>query len=44
MAHLYDLVEKASTITSSTTDVDYNDDYDHKCDDTMTSFFLNLNS
>ena len=30
MAHLHDLVEEASTITSSTNRVDYNDDDDHK--------------
>ena len=37
MAHLHGLVEEASTITSSMTGVDYNDDYDHEDDDAMPS-------
>ena len=35
MAHLHGLVEEASTITSSTTGVDYNTDDDHKDDEAM---------
>ena len=45
MDHLHDLVEEASTITSSMTGVDYNDDYDHKYDYAMPSLLdLILNS
>ena len=33
MAHLHDLVEESITLTSSTADVDYNDDDDHEDDD-----------
>ena len=40
MAHLNDLLEKASTITSSTTGVDYNDKYDHEDDDAITSLLV----
>ena len=35
MAHLYDLVEEAITITSSMTGVDNNNDFDHKDDDKL---------
>ena len=44
MAHLHDLVEEDSTITSSTTGVDYSDYDYHKDDDAMPSFFLILDS
>ena len=39
MAHLNCLLEEASNITSITTGVDYNDNYDHKYYDTMPPFF-----
>ena len=37
MAHLHDLVQEASNITSSTTDVYYNDDDGHGDGDTISS-------
>ena len=37
MDHLHDLVQEASNITSSTTDVYYNDDDGHGYGDTMSS-------
>ena len=40
MAHLHDLVEESSAITSSINGVDYNDDYDHEDDDTMRSLLV----
>ena len=40
MDHLHDLVDQASNITSSTTGVDYNDDYDHEDDDAMPSLLF----
>ena len=40
MAHLHDLVEEASTITSSTTGGDYNYDGDHKDDDVRPSILV----
>ena len=40
MANLHGLLEEDSTITSSTAGVDYNDDYDHKNDDTMPSLLV----
>ena len=40
MAHLHDLVEEASTITSSTNRVDYNDDDDHKDNASMPSLLV----
>ena len=39
MAHFHDLVEEASTISSSTTGVDYKNDYFHKKDDAMPQIF-----
>ena len=44
MAHLHDLVEEDSTITSSTTGVDYRDYDYHKDDDAMPSFLFILDS
>ena len=35
MYHFHDLVEDDSTITSSTTGVDYNDEDDHEDDEAM---------
>ena len=40
MDHLRDLLEEASTITSSTTGVRYSNDDDRKYDDTMPSFLV----
>ena len=40
MDHFHDLVEEDSTFTSSTTGVDYNNDYDHEDDDTMPSLLV----
>ena len=40
MDHLRDLLEEASTITSSTTGVRYSNDDDHEYDDTMPSFLV----
>ena len=40
MAHLYYLVEEDSTVTSSTTGVDYNDYDDHKDNDTITPLLV----
>ena len=40
MAHFHGLVEDNITITSGTTSVDYNDNYDHEDDDTMPSLLV----
>ena len=40
MAHLNDLVEEASTINSSITGVEYNNDHDHEDDDAMPSLLF----
>ena len=40
MAHLNYLVEEDIDITSSTTGVDYRNDYDHKDDEKMTSLLV----
>ena len=40
MAPLYALVEQVSTITSSTTSVDYNDEDDHEYDDAIPSLLV----
>ena len=40
MNHLCDLVDEASTITSSMTGVDYNDDNGHEYDEAMPSFYF----
>ena len=45
MAHLHDLVEEDSTITSSTTGADYNDDGEQEDDDAIPSLLVwSLNS
>ena len=40
MAHLHDLVEEASTMTSSMTGFDYSDDDDHEDDDATPSLII----
>ena len=40
MSHFHDLVEEASTTSSSTNCVYYKDDNDHKHDDTIPSLLL----
>ena len=40
MAHLHDLVEEASTMTSSMTGFDYNDDDDHEDNASMPSLLV----
>ena len=40
MAHLHGLVDETSTMNSSITGVDYNDNYDHKYYDAMPSLLV----